>query len=165
MVELLEQGLANLSEVWIREGMLGDVARPGDGAAGGLGAGLRAFCNAEVSSGADLVAQVTGFDEAIRDAHLLVTGEGRTDEQTASGKLCAVLAAKAKDAGAKTVLISGVLQGDLSDLEDLFDAVFATVSDATPHEKAIENGRQNLARKARFVGRELAMGVSLSEAE
>ena len=61
MVELLEEGLANLAGVWQRQGFLDGFENPGDGAAGGLGAGLRAFCNAEMSSGADLVADITGF--------------------------------------------------------------------------------------------------------
>lgn len=125
MVEMLEEGLSHLALVWFREGMLDSVDNPGDGAAGGLGAGLRAFCRAEMASGADLIAYLTGFDEAIRNADILVTGEGRTDEQTAGGKLCAVLAAKARRAGARTILISGALDGDLGGLEDLFEGIFA----------------------------------------
>jgi glycerate kinase len=165
MVERLEEGLANLAEVWIREGLLDGVESPGDGAAGGLGAGLRAFCAAEMSSGADLVADITGFDREIGDAAILVTGEGRTDEQTAAGKLCAVLAAKAKAAGAKTILISGALHGDLGEVEDLFDAIFATVGDVGSLEAAIEHARENLERAARNVGRVLAVGRGLREVE
>ena len=165
MVERLEEGLANLAEVWIREGLLDGVESPGDGAAGGLGAGLRAFCAAEMSSGADLVADITGFDREIGDAAILVTGEGRTDEQTAAGKLCAVLAAKAKAAGSKTILISGALHGDLGEVEDLFDAIFATVGDVGSLEAAIEHARENLERAARNVGRVLAVGRGLREVE
>ena len=165
MVGLLEDGLANLAGVWQREGFLGGVESPGDGAAGGLGAGLRAFCNAEMSSGADLVAEITGFDEEIRDAAILVTGEGRTDQQTADGKLCAVLAAKARNAGASTILISGALHGDLGELSGLFDAVFAAVQDVCTLDEAIGRGRENLSMTAKNVGRILAMGRGLTEAE
>jgi glycerate kinase len=163
MVEQLENGLASLAEVWVRAGLLEGVDSPGDGAAGGLGAGLRAFCNAEMSSGADLVADFTGFDEEIRDADILVTGEGRTDEQTAGGKLCAVLAAKAKEVGARTILISGTLRGDLGELSSLFDAVIATVQDGSPLDEAIERGPENLGAAARKVGRVLAQGRDLAE--
>jgi glycerate kinase len=163
IVERLEVGLGNLGQVWIREGFLSDVTNPGDGAAGGLGAGLRAFCSAEMSSGADLVADITGFDEEIRDADILVTGEGRTDEQTAGGKLCAVLAAKARIAGASTILISGALQGELGDLEGLFNAVFAAVQDVCPLGEAIERGPENLSMAARNLGRVLALGRGLAE--
>ena len=162
MVERLENGLASLAEVWFRAGLLEGVDSPGDGAAGGLGAGLRAFCNAEMSSGADLVANITGFDEEIRDADILVTGEGRTDEQTAGGKLCAVLAAKAKQVGARTILISGALHGDLENLSGLFDAVFAAVQDVSSLDEAIERGPENLSSVARNVGRVLAFGWGLA---
>jgi glycerate kinase len=162
-VELLEGGLANLAEVWVREGFLADVNRPGDGAAGGLGAGLRAFCGAEMSSGADLVAEITGFDDEIRGADLLVTGEGRTDEQTAGGKLCAVLATKARNAGARTILISGACGGDLEKLNGLFDAVFAAVHEVCSLGEALERARKNLAIAARNVGRTLVLGRSLTE--
>ena len=165
IVELLEGGLANLAGVWQRQGFLDGVESPGDGAAGGLGAGLRAFCNAEMSSGAALVADITGFDEEIRDADILVTGEGRTDEQTAGGKLCAVLAAKARQAGASTVLISGALHGDFEKLDNLFDAVFSAVQDVCPLDEAIERGPGNLFMTAQNVGRILALGRDLAEVE
>jgi glycerate kinase len=158
MVGLLEEGLGNLAEVWAREGLLTSVDRPGDGAAGGLGAALRAFCKADLVSGADLVAEMTGFEDQIHDADFLVTGEGRTDEQTAGGKLCAVLCARAKKAGAKTILISGGLRGDLRELDDLFDAVFPTVQDVCSLKEAIDRGRENLAATARNIGRILAAG-------
>ena len=162
MVEVLELGLSHLAEVWRRAAMVATVDRPGDGAAGGLGAGLRAFCDAEISSGAGLVAEIAGVDEEIRDAAILVTGEGRTDEQTAHGKLCAVLAAKARTAGARTILISGALHRELGTVTNLFDAVFAAVQDVSTLEETIANGRDNLARTARSVGRVLAMGGELS---
>jgi glycerate kinase len=159
MVEELERGLGHLGEVWLAQGMLDSVEHPGDGAAGGLGAALRAFCAAEISSGADLVAEITGFDDEIRTADILVTGEGRTDEQTADGKLCTVLAAKARAAGAKTILISGALRGDLLEVRRLFDAVFAAVQDVCSLEEALAQGRENLAATAKSVGRVLAMGA------
>lgn len=158
MVEELERGLANLAEVWIREAMLDSVDQPGDGAAGGLGAGLRAFCRAERRPGAELVAELTGFDERIRAADLLVTGEGRTDEQTADGKLPAVLAAKAKMAGVRTILISGAIRGDVSGLDGFFDATYATVDGDAPPEEAIREGRANLAKTAAEVAAEMAAG-------
>lgn len=163
-VELLEKGLANLAEVWRREGLLDRVDHPGDGAAGGLGAGLRAFCGAEIVSGAELVAEITGFEEAIRGASLLVTGEGRTDQQTAGGKLCAVLATKARHAGARTILISGALHGDLDDVGGLFDAVFAAVRDVGTVAEAMARARDNLAAAAGNVGRLLALGRAMTEA-
>jgi len=142
--------------------MVDRVDRPGDGAAGGLGAGLRAFCSAEIVSGADLVAEITGFDREIATADLLVTGEGRTDEQTADGKLCAVLAAKARAAGAGTILISGAVAGDLWEIRHLFDAVFAAVDETVPLEDALAHARGNLVTTAKKVGRALSEGIIAS---
>lgn len=159
MVEELESGLVRLAHVWLREEMLDSVDQPGDGAAGGLGAGLRAFCNAERHPGAELVAELTGFDDEIRDADLVVTGEGRTDDQTAHGKLPAVLAAKAKMVGVKTVLISGTITGDVRSLEGFFDTMYATVEPGRPEEESVECGRENLDAKAREVATAL-LGVS-----
>lgn len=60
---------------------------PAGGAAGGLGAGLTVFCGAKLRHGFDMVADAVGLDKKIRNADLVFTGEGRTDEQTAYGKL------------------------------------------------------------------------------
>ncbi|MEE4273550.1 MAG: glycerate kinase [Thermoanaerobaculales bacterium] len=160
MVDDLERGLAHLAGIWRREGLLDSVDRPGDGSAGGLGAGLRAFCRAELGSGAELVAGLTGFDDEIRDADLLVTGEGRTDEQTAGGKLPAVLAARAKMTGVRTILISGTITGDTSALDGFFDATYSTVDDGVSSEQAIDCGRENLARRAREVAVSVVESVS-----
>ncbi len=158
MVARLEAGLANLTEVWIRDGLLTSVMQPGDGAAGGVGAGLRAFCGAEMSSGAELVAEIAGFDREIRDADILITGEGRTDEQTAHGKLCAVLAGKAKASGVKTILLSGTVAGDQRQLLEMFDCIFATAPTSADQEWALENARENLAVMARRVAELLCEG-------
>jgi glycerate kinase len=148
VVEELERGLAHLAEVWRREGLLGSVDQPGDGAAGGLGAGLRAFCRAELCPGAELVAELTGLDQAIRDADVLITGEGRTDAQTIDGKLPAALAAMAREAGAKTILVSGAIVEEVSELDGLFDARFATVGREVPAAEAVAHGRENLTAAA-----------------
>jgi glycerate kinase len=156
MVDELELGLSHLARVWRREGLLDAVDHPGDGAAGGLGAGLRAFCRAELVPGAELIAAITGFDDEIRDADLLITGEGSTDEQTADGKLPAVLAAKARAAGARSILISGSIQGDVGVLGGLFDGMVAARRETDSLDQAIRCGRERLAEAARTVARSMA---------
>jgi glycerate kinase len=160
MVEDLEDGLGNLARIWREAGLLDSVDRPGDGAAGGLGAGLRAFCGAEICSGATLVAEISGFDDEIQDAQILVTGEGQTDEQTAGGKLCWVLAAKAHAAGARTILVSGAIQGDAVKLGAHFDATFACISEVMSREEAMARGRETLRTTVTSIGRVLAMGCA-----
>jgi len=122
MVGLLDEGLANLCRV------AGVAGAPGDGAAGGLGYGLRAFCRAEILPGAALIAETVGLPGALEGADLLVTGEGRTDAQTASGKLCAVLAEMARLRGVETLLLSGALHGTLEPFLERFDYAFSISS-------------------------------------
>lgn len=60
--------------------------RRGAAAAGGLGAGLKIFTLAELRPGIEIVLEATGFEEKVKQADLEITGEGRTDFQTAHGK-------------------------------------------------------------------------------
>jgi glycerate kinase len=85
-VERLDAALRHYADVIKRD--LGiDVADvPGAGAAGGLGAGLLAFLGAELRSGFEMVAQVTGLERRIAGATLVITGEGRLDGQSLFGK-------------------------------------------------------------------------------
>jgi glycerate kinase len=80
---------------------------PGAGAAGGLGAGLLAFLDARLVSGAELVLRAVGFAERIVGADLVVTGEGRIDRQSGYGKLTGAVAAAARKAGVPVVAVGG----------------------------------------------------------
>jgi len=60
---------------------------PGSGAAGGMGFALRSYLNADLKPGIDIVISCTGLEEAIREADLVITGEGRIDDQTSKGKV------------------------------------------------------------------------------
>ncbi|VEA71880.1 glycerate kinase I [Serratia rubidaea] len=61
---------------------------PGAGAAGGMGAGLLAFCRAELRQGIEIVTEALGLDALVRDATLVITGEGRIDTARASKARC-----------------------------------------------------------------------------
>src|SRR4029077_9419182 len=80
---------------------------PGAGAAGGLGAGLLAFLDARLVSGAELVLAAVGFAERIAGADLVVTGEGRIDRQSGYGKLTGAVTAAARRAGVPVVAVAG----------------------------------------------------------
>jgi glycerate kinase len=86
-VEELDKGLQNFNFVTQNQFGKNLQSIPGAGAAGGLGAGCVLFLNAELKSGTTLVKDVACFDEAIKDADWIVTGEGKFDEQTFSGKV------------------------------------------------------------------------------
>jgi glycerate kinase len=152
MIPVLDAGLANLQK------QTGVEGAPGDGAAGGLGFGLRAFCNAEIVSGAMLIAETVGLPAALDGADLLITGEGRTDGQTASGKLCSVLADIARERGVKTLLISGALHGDLDPFLEIFDFAFSISAGHTSLAECIAHAPRDLAFNVRNVVRLLSVG-------
>lgn len=109
MVKALDAGLANLA-LRLRDAGALDVAQlPGAGAAGGLGGGLAAVCHYTMCSGFSVVAEATGFAEQLAEADLVITGEGKTDEQTAYGKLPVQVAALAEPMGKPVLCLSGGL--------------------------------------------------------
>lgn len=113
-VEVLELGLAGLAEV-ILECLGVDVLEtPGAGAAGGLGAGLVAFCGARMASGARLVAELTLLESKMIGADLVLTGEGRFDSQSSRGKAPAAVVEIARELGVPVVVLAGDLAGDWS---------------------------------------------------
>ena len=81
--------------------------RPMGGAAGGLAGGLWAACGASLQGGAPFVLDAVGFDERLRDAHAVILGEGRLDEQTLHGKILGEAAARARRAGIPVHAIVG----------------------------------------------------------
>lgn len=91
---------------------------PGGGAAGGLGAALLAL-GARMTSGTNAVLDLIGFDEALADADLLITGEGFMDKQTAHGKAPAGAASRAKKRGVPTIALVG---GRADDIDDVYAA-------------------------------------------
>ncbi|HPA48258.1 MAG TPA: glycerate kinase [bacterium] len=128
MFPILEAGLENLAALWERDLGVSVKDRPGAGAAGGLGAGLVAFCGAELEPGFDLVAEVSGLHKALKEADLVITGEGRVDASTAFGKVPTGVARLAYTAGVPVVCLAGDIVGDLSGLhESGITAIFPIV--------------------------------------
>ena len=82
-IEILENGAINVCKIM----NVPDITFNGAGAAGGVGFGTKAFLNAHLQRGIDVMMQLTHFDEQIAWADIILTGEGRLDSQTAHGKL------------------------------------------------------------------------------
>ncbi len=111
-VAQLDEGLAKLAAC-VRRDLGHDWEQaPGAGAAGGLGFGLMAFCGATLQPGIDLVLQAVGFDARVKGATWVLTGEGRLDAQTASGKTVLGVARAAARHGVKTVALVGRASDD-----------------------------------------------------
>ncbi len=112
-VEQLERGLRRLGEVIESELGVGVLDLPGAGAAGGLGAGLVAFCGARITSGVRLLAQLSGLSHKIDGSDLVLTGEGSFDSQTSHGKTPAGVAEIAASFGVPVVIVAGRLEGEV----------------------------------------------------
>ena len=140
-VEELEAGLAQLGAVIAADLGLDVRDLPGAGAAGGLGAGLRAFLGADLRRGVDLVLDLVGLDAKLAGADLVITGEGRIDSQTAFGKAPAGVAQRAKARGVPCLAIAGGIGEGIGDLHAIgIDAVFSLCSGPMSLEQAMEAG-------------------------
>ena len=108
-VLLLDAALERFAAV-LRDALPGCPAnlasRPGAGAAGGLGAAVLAL-GGSVRSGIGLIRDVTGLDEALDGADLVITGEGSLDDQSLRGKVVAGVAGAARDRGVPCVVLAG----------------------------------------------------------
>ncbi len=144
-IEQLERNLAHFA-LKIREELDKDVASlPGAGAAGGLGAGLAAFLDAKLVSGAQFILDFVGFERLLKECDLVLTGEGRVDEQTAQGKLIIKIAAWAKKHQKPCIVLAGSVKGDTSALyESGVTRIFSLVSDSTREREAMRDAQGRL---------------------
>ncbi len=139
IVEQLEENMKSFIDV--AESAVCKSVRniPGAGAAGGLGAGLMLFLDAELFPGTDIVMDACSFTERIKDADIILTGEGKIDEQTAYGKTIAGIAARAKAVKVPVIAFAGKIE----DYDSLFNsgvtAVFPICQGPISLEQAISD--------------------------
>src|SRR5256714_5713277 len=147
-LEILENGLERLADIATRD--LGCDFRevPGAGAAGGLGFGLMTFCGAQMKPGFEVVAEFVGLRSAIEDADVVITGEGRLDEQTLEGKAPAGVAGLARQLGKRVFAIVGsTKQGTTGGA--LFDAVLALARGEITPEQSLAPAAALVEERAR----------------
>lgn len=154
MVEILDRNLEHLAEV-IKRDLGKDISKiPGSGAAGGLGAALMAFLNAEIKPGIDIIMDLADFPEKVKDADLVITGEGSTDFQTMFGKVPFGVAQVAKKYGKPVICISGSLGTGYEKLYDAgVTALFSIINKPMSLEEAMERGEELLEKVAENVFR------------
>ena len=107
---------------------------PGAGAAGGLGYAFLQYLNADCRSGIDLLLDTVSFEEHLKDASLIITGEGSADKQTLMGKVPFGILQKAKHFHVPVILIAG----QIKDKQLLLGAGFSQVECINPHSLQIE---------------------------
>ncbi len=140
MIAELDAALARYADVI--EDFVGRNVRdvPGAGAAGGLGAGLLAFLDARLRSGAELVLDATRFASRVAGADLVVTGEGRADAQSAYGKLTQAVTHAARVAGVRVAMVVG---GTAAGYEALLSQGVEAIEVSTPEGMRLTEAMRN----------------------
>ncbi len=122
----------------------------GSGAGGGLAAPLLAFCNAAVTSGIHAVLDTVGFDALLDGADLVLTGEGKIDEQSLCGKAISGVAAAAAARGIPTVALVGCIGGDRDAIMAMgLDGLYATADIAPSAAYSMAHADELLEKLAR----------------
>jgi glycerate 2-kinase len=153
-LELLERALMRLADVVGRDLGCDFRETPGAGAAGGLGFGLMSFCDASVRPGFDVVAELVGLRAAIERADVVITGEGRLDEQTLEGKVPAGVARLAGEMGKRVFAIVGA-SSDSSAVRNLFAGLFVLAREPVTPQESIARAGELLQERARELARTL----------
>ena len=164
MVSELEKGLAHYAKIISRDLDINVLELSGGGAAGGMGAALFAFCGAQLRQGIEIVTEALKLDEQVRDADLVITGEGRIDSQSIQGKVPIGVAKVAKRYNIPVIGIAGSLTPDVGVVHDQgLDAVFSVLYRICTLEEALENAGENLRMAARNIAATLAVGQKIRE--
>ncbi|WP_159737625.1 glycerate kinase [Vibrio atypicus] len=161
MIEQLDKNLAHYAEV-IRQTNGKDVInQAGAGAAGGLGAALLGLFDATLRPGISIVMDAVNLAEVVKDADLVITGEGRIDSQTIHGKTPIGVARTAKLYNLPVIGIAGSTAQDCRVVHDHgIDAVYSVVLGATDLPTALKEAAFNVEMTSRNVAAALAMSFS-----
>ena len=156
MLDELEAGMQNYRALLLQEFGVNMDEVPGAGAAGGLGAALTAFLNAEMKSGIETVLDLIGFEEKLQGVSLVVTGEGRADWQSVFGKVMQGVGSRCQRMGVPAVAIVGSMG---TGAEQIFDhgieSIMTTVNGIMPLEEAMERAEELYLGAARRMFRML----------
>jgi glycerate 2-kinase len=152
MVAELDGNLGRFADLIRRRFGIDVDAVPGAGAAGGMGAALLAFLNAQLRPGIDIVMDAVGLDAAVRDADLVITGEGRIDSQTVHGKTPIGVARVARLHNKPVIGIAGSVSDDASVVHlHGIDALFSVLNQPGTLEDAISRAAANVRNTSRNI--------------
>ena len=153
-LDILERALTRLAEVIAEEFGFDYRDQPGTGAAGGLGFGLMSFCSAKIRSGFDVVAEAVGLESKMKDADLVITGEGSLDRQTLEGKTPAGVARLARRLGKPVFAVVGRAIND-REVREVFDAVYENTRPGMSQEENMKRAAELLRENARELAKSL----------
>jgi glycerate 2-kinase len=163
MVAQLDRNLSRYASVIFRDLGAQVDSLPGAGAAGGMGAALYACLGARLRPGIEIVIEAVGLEQELRDADLVITGEGRIDSQTLHGKTPIGVARLAKRYGIPVLGIAGCLAADAGVVhEQGIDAVFSVLRRPGSVEEAYENAAANLRAASRNIAAALKVALEMN---
>jgi glycerate 2-kinase len=146
-VELLDAGLRNFRRV-VHKYLKTSVDFPGAGAAGGLGAGCKAFLHATMEKGVRYIIRNSSLDEKIAWADLIITGEGRIDRQTFSGKVVSEVLRLAQDKNRPVIAVCGKCDIQEPEIREYgIGKLISLVDETTTPESAIKHASTHLSEK------------------
>ena len=162
MIGTLDACLAHFDKVLVQTLGKSFNEIPGAGAAGGLGAGLMAFLNAELKLGVDIMIDAVKLEERVKGASLVFTGEGQLDFQTAFGKTPVGVAKVAKAHDIPVIAIAGgIAEGAEAVYEAGINAMLGIVQEPMSLEVAVEDATRLIADTAEQAARLVVIGNKL----
>jgi glycerate kinase len=162
MIKNMDGWLKDFADLAAEKYEKADAAYPGTGAAGGLGFAFLSFTNAVLESGVKIILEETKLDDYVKDADIVVTGEGRLDGQTVFGKAPIGVAKTAKKYGKTVLAFSGCVTKDaVACNEHGIDAFFPILREVQTIQEAInpKNARYNMTATVEQVFRLLNIKV------
>jgi glycerate kinase len=151
-VKKLEDALTKFRDITFQQAGKDLAAIKHGGAAGGVAAGLSVFLNANLVNGIDYFLDITSFDKPLREADLVITGEGSIDEQTLHGKGPFGVAKKAKQKNIPVIGLAGKIPLQIeASLKKYFD-VLLPINNELSETKALKQTKNNLIRTAMEIG-------------
>lgn len=153
-LERFERVLSRLADVVSQQFRFDYRETPGAGAAGGLGFGLMSFCGAKIRPGFDVVADAAKLEATMKEADVVITGEGSLDRQTLEGKTPAGVAKLARRLGKHVFALVGRATED-QQVRELFDGVYQNARPRMSDQENMKRAAELLQGNARHLAKNL----------
>ncbi|MFH1526008.1 MAG: glycerate kinase, partial [Bacteroidota bacterium] len=145
VVKMLDESMKKYSEVVEQKFKKSISGISGSGAAGGLGFASAAFLNAEIINGIDFITTVLNLEEMIMNSDVVITGEGRLDDQTRFNKVPFGVAKLAKKYDKKVIAVAGIVDEEARGFPGChFDKIYSIVNEIISQEDSMQNTRLHL---------------------
>ena len=154
----LERALTRLADVVATEFGFDYREEAGTGAAGGLGFGLLSFCDATIRAGFEVVAEAVGLEAKMKNADLVITGEGSLDRQTLEGKTPSGVARLARKLGKPVFAIVGRASED-PELRNIFDGIYQNARPGMSEQENMKRAAKLLCENARELAETFGVGL------